>query len=154
MVELERKALAADQLPIADLLVAGHGDAVGDLDLLRLYVEPFGGFRHQRLPRGRRGVAQLQAAGLDAEAAPGLALVRRERGVAFDDLHRTERHVQLVGGDLHQRGAHAGAEIDLAGIDRHDALGIDRQEGVHFGERQRFCRRRGLGERVCDRPGE
>ena len=56
-------------------------------------------------------------------------------------LIMAQRHVELLGDDLRQRRRDAGAEIDLAGIDRHHALGVDREEGVDLGERDRLgCR--------------
>ena len=57
-------------------------------------------------------------------------------------LHRAERHVELLGAHLRERGAHAGAEIDLAGIERDPAARVDGKEGVDLGDRQRPLRRR------------
>ena len=74
--------------------------------------------------------AQRGAALLDGETAGGLTLVRRTRGVAVDDVDPLEVDVELVGGDLGQCGADALAQLDLAGEDRHGAVGIDPQPGV------------------------
>ena len=49
-----------------------------------------------------------------------------------------EPYVEFFGDHLHQRGAHAGAEIDLAGIDGDEAFGVDREERVDFGEGDRL----------------
>src|SRR5207237_1893309 len=51
--------------------------------------------------------AQRGAALLDGETAGRLALVRRAAGVAVDDGDALEIDVELVGGDLRQRGADA-----------------------------------------------
>ena len=147
VVELDLEHLAADQLAIADAAIAGADDAVGHAQLFRLGVEALRRLLDQRRARGRRRVADLHAAGLDGEAAPGRALVGRERGIALDDAHGVERHVELLGGHLRERGAHAGAEIDLAGIDRDAAARVDGEERVDLGDRQRPLRRRLLGER-------
>ena len=50
-----------------------------------------------------------------------------------------KRHVEFLGDDLRQRGAHAGAEIDLAGIDRHHALGVDREKRIDLGRAPAAC---------------
>ena len=40
--------------------------------------------------------------------------------------------VEFVGYNLSHGGQHAGAEIDLAGIDRNLAIGADSKKAVHF----------------------
>ena len=69
-----------------------------------------------------------------------------------------ERYVQLLGDDLSQRRADAGAQIDLAGIKRHAAARIDRQEGIHIvkcdGLRPCVCRSSALGEGRVKRRGQ
>ena len=140
VVELERERLAADQLAVADAFVAGTDDAVGDPEFLLLGTEALGRFVEKRGLGRRRRVAQLHAADLDGEAAPGRALVGRERSVALDELDHGQRHVELLGDHLQQRSRDAGAEVDLAGIDRHHALGIDREEGVDLGGCDRLAR--------------
>jgi hypothetical protein len=75
-------------------------------------------------------------------SAPG----RRERRVALDDLDAAERNIEFLGHDLRERSLHAGAEIDLAGVDRHRTRRIDGEEGVDGGQRQRL--RRSLRERA------
>jgi len=88
----------------------------------------------------------LYAAVLDREAAPGLALRGRQGSVPLDDLDARKRHVQLLGHDLGQRRTYAGAQIDLAGIKRNAAPGVDRQEGIHFVKRDGLRRSSALGE--------
>jgi hypothetical protein len=153
-VELERKRFAADQLRVGHALAAATDGAVGDRKRFLGDAEARGRSVEQRgAGRGRR-LADLHPPDLDGEAAPGLALVGRERGVALDDLHPRHRQVELVGRDLAERRAGAGAEVDLAGIDRDHALGIDRQERVDLGERERLRRRSTLRERIGSRAGK
>src|SRR5262249_1895823 len=149
-IERDREVFPADQLAVADLLAAARDHAVGDGEIAR--AELLGGFREQRLPRGRCGLAQLHAADLDAQAAPGRALIRRELGVAFHQFDARYRHVELVRHDLAERGRYAGAAIDLARVGGDLAGLVDRQEGIDLGERDRF--RRSLRERAGERPCE
>ena len=137
-IELDGKTLAADKLGIGDLLAAAGNDAVGDGELRGRHAELFcRGVEECRACR-RRGLAQLHAADLNGQAAPGLALVGREQGVALDHVDAVHRHVELVGDDLLQRRIDAGAQLDLAGIDRHLAAVVDRQEGIDLGEDDRL----------------
>ena len=153
VVDRERKGLAADQLAIADGFAAAADGPGGDRELVRLDAELRRREIEQRTSRHRRGVANLHAADLDREAAECRPLIRRQRRVALDDLNPVERHVELVGHDLRQRGAHAGAEIDLAGIDGHHAGGIDGEKGIDRSERHRLGRGGRLRERRA-RPSE
>jgi hypothetical protein len=52
-------------------------------------------------------------------------LIGRRRGIAHHHFDARERHVELFGGHLHQRGARAGAEIDLADVDGHAVVRRD-----------------------------
>ena len=67
------------------------------------------------------GLPHRHAAELDRLAAGGIALVRREFGVAGPDRDACHGDVELVGGDLRHRGQHALAEFDAAGADGHFA---------------------------------
>ena len=138
---LSENALPPIELAVGDLLAAAADDAVGDRQVLGLHAETLGGLRCERLPRGGRRVAQLHAAELDGEAAPGRALVGRERGIAGDDPRARERQIELFGDHLTERGVGSGAEIDLAGIDRAETFSVDGEEGIDLGERERFARR-------------
>src|SRR5882672_8078814 len=86
--------------------------------------------RSSDLARLGAGKAQRGAALLDREAAGRLALVGRARGVAVHDLDARQIHVQLVGGDLRERGADALPQLDLAREDRHGAGRIDPQPSI------------------------
>ncbi len=137
--DLQGEGLAADQLRVGDLLAAARHDAVGDGEIVALDVEFLRGLVEQGIARGRRRVADLDAGGLHGEAAPGIALIGGEHGVAGDERDRLERHVELFGGHLRERGADAGAEIDLAGIHRDHPGLVDGEEGIDLGERHRLC---------------
>ena len=114
------------------------------VEVFRLDAEALGRLLEQRAARGRRRLADLHAADLDREAAPGRALVGRQRGVALDDLDARERHVELVGGDLRERRRDAGAEIDLAGVDRDHAVGVDGEDRNRPRSARAALRRRAL----------
>ena len=148
-IERDRKALAADQLAVAHVLAAARNHAVCDGELVG--AELLCRFRHQCLARGGRCLTQLHAAKLDGEAAPGVALVGREQGVALDQLDAADWHVELLRHDLAQRRGDAGAEIDLAGIDGDVAGLVDGEEGIDFGERHRLGA--GLRHRFRQRAG-
>ena len=135
MVERERESLAADQLAIACLLVAAAYDSVRDFQLGDASAELFRREINERALRQGAGIADLHAADLDGEAAECRSLVGRQRRVALNDRDFAQRHIELFGGDLGQRRAHPGAEIDLAGVNRHRARGIDGDKAVDRGQR-------------------
>src|SRR5207249_10448707 len=87
--------------------------------------------------------AQRRAAVLDRQAAGGVTLVRRARGVAGDDLDARRLQVQLVRGDLRQGGGDALPQLDLAGEDRHRAVRSGGAPGVEQAVRVEAPRQRG-----------
>ena len=95
--------------------------AVANAKFARLAAEharrPF----DEQAPHIRAGLPHRHAAELDRLAAGGIALVRREFGVAGADRDALHRDVELVGGDLCHRRQHALAEFDAAGADGHFA---------------------------------
>ncbi len=98
-----------------------------------------------------------RAVAADREAAPSDALIRGESGVALDDRDARHRHVELLGDDLRQRRAHAGAEIDLAGIDGDRAVTVDGEEAVDLVGRHGLARGgfgKGGREAARDREGD
>ena len=152
-VDPQRKALAADEFSVGDLLARlGVNNTVNDGEVRLVGIKPRSRFLQQRVFGGRGRLPQLHAPDLDREAAPCRSLFRRERRIALDQRDRGEGHVEFFGDHLHQRGAHAGAEIDLAGIDGDEAFGVDREERVDFGERDRLggSSRGALRERAID----
>src|ERR1043166_6252331 len=153
-IERERKSFAADQFGVAHLLAAAGDHAIGDGEIAG--AELLGGFREQGLKRGRRGLTQLHAADRDREAAPGRTLFGCERRIAFDQLDARDRHIEFVRHDLAQRRGDAGAEVDLAGIDRDFAGLVDGEERIDFGKGEGLRRplRQRVGERTCERKAE
>ena len=95
--------------------------------------------RQQEMPRLRRRLAQRHRGDLDGFAGDGRALVGHARGIAEHHDDARKGHVEFFGDDLAERGADAGAEIDMAveGGDR--AVGGDLDEGFEtaFARRSR-----------------
>jgi hypothetical protein len=86
--------------------------------------------RDQRIARCRRGLPDLHAAAHDAAAAGGRPLVGCQRGVALDQHDALDADAKLLGGHLRNRDPQSLPEIDLPRIDRHRAVGVDRDEAV------------------------
>ena len=97
----------------------------------------------------RRGHAHLLAAELDAGGARGAALVHAGGGVAHEDLHGLERHVELFGDDLADRDEQAVAHVHLAEVGGDGAVGVDGDVGRELVRRQR--RLGALRVRLVDR---
>jgi hypothetical protein len=155
------KNLAANQVAVAHGLTAARDDAVLDRQRVRGDAKPGAGHLEQRLARFGRGFAHRHAADLDGLAAGGVALVGCAGRVALDHVDVLERHVQLVGRDLGQRRAHAGAKLDPTAVDRDAAVLADRQPRVDLVGRDRAgvhgtTRLRGTGGRLLlgDRRGD
>ena len=107
-------------------------DAVPHLEVVGREAEPLG------------GLTDLHAADLNREAAPRRSLVGRQRGVALHEVHVAQTHVELLRRHLTERRAGARAEVDLAGVDGHVAVGADREEGVDLVERDGLGRLDGV----------
>src|SRR4030095_9374857 len=74
--------LAPISSPVAYFLPATGNDAVSDCELV--CAELLGCFRKKRMTSGGRGLAQLHAANLNGQAAPGRALIWCEQRVALN----------------------------------------------------------------------
>ena len=121
--------LAGNQFTIADAAVVLPADqAVFDRKIFDGKLEPFRRARDQKMPRLRRGFAQGHRRDLDGFAGDGRALIGNARGIAQHDDDARKGHVQLFGDDLSERGANAGAEIDMT-VER-----SDRTVGRYFHE--------------------
>jgi hypothetical protein len=57
-------------------------------------------------------------------------LIGRARRVPLDRRDALERHRKLFRGDLRDGGHCTRAELDLAGVERHHALAVDRDEAA------------------------
>jgi hypothetical protein len=152
-VQLQLEGPVADQLGIGEAalrLGAQEDDAVlhGEVDgghprLLHRHLD-------QGLARGGRGLTELHPRDLNGEAAPGRALIRRERGVALDQLDLVEAHVELLGHHLRDRDADARADVHLARVRGDGAILVDGEEAIDLVEGQGF----GLRARLVHPSGQ
>ncbi len=138
-----------DQLRVGDApgRIAGRTDHPG-LDLQRIgrHAEPRGSLLEQPGPGLGGCIAQGRCVDLDRGAGDRRALVGRARRVAQHHLDAVEGHVELVGRDLGQRSADAGAEVDVA-VQRGDAAVVpDREQDLGA-----FGRVAGDGRRLAGR---
>ncbi len=95
----------------------------GDFQLLGRQLQ-----QHLAGPGGRgleRRPEEPGGAGAESAGIPGTA-----RGVAQHHLDRGERHLQLLGRGLGQRGDHPLAQLDLAGEALDPAILAEQEEGV------------------------
>ena len=130
------KAPAPDQVSVrhAPGGVAVYTDrAVFHRELVRGHAERRGGQLEECQARLGRRLTQLWPAPIDRLAANGIALVGRAGSVALHDGDARDRHVELLGDDLGERGLHAGAQLDLAGEEGHATVLAQRQPGVNGG---------------------
>ncbi|MEY9369027.1 hypothetical protein ABIE83_003645 [Bradyrhizobium diazoefficiens] len=129
--KLEPDRLAADQFAIADaaVVVPAH-EAVFDLEVGLRQLQPLGCARDQEVARLRRGLAQGHGSDLDGFTGDRGALVRHDSGIAEHDDDARKGHVELLGDDLAERGADAGAEIDMTIVSGDRAVCGDADEGL------------------------
>ncbi len=121
----------AGQLPVGHLAPVGRGnDTVGDGEPGSVDPEALGGEVDEDRPHFCTRKAQRHAAVLDRLAAGGDAFVGSFLGVSGNHVQARQRQVELLGGDLRQRGDDALAELDLAGAHRCAAVGRDANPGV------------------------
>ena len=131
--KLKADGLARDQFAIADAAIVIAADqAVLDDEVFGRKLQPLCGARDQELPRLRGGLAQRHGRDLDRLAGDRRALVGHERGVAEHDDDARKGHVEFLGDDLPERGADAGAEIDMAVIGGDRSVGGDLDEGLEL----------------------
>ena len=124
---------ARDQFAIADAAIVLAADqAVFDDEILDRKLQPLRRTRDQKLPRLRRGLAQRHGGDLDGFAGDRRALIGHERGIAEHDDDARKGYVEFLGDDLPERGANAGAEIDMAVIGGDRSVGGDPDEGLEL----------------------
>ncbi len=115
--------------------------------------EGFGRQRRQHMPHLRRRLAQRHRRHLKGGAGDSWPLIRRALRIAEDHRDVLERHANFVGDDLRQRGANAGAEIDVAVECRHPAVGGEADKTVYPVQRQIGRRYNRLGGEGVKRAG-
>ena len=86
----------------------------------------------QCFARGRGRLPDLHAAAHDAAAASRRALIRRQRRVAFDHGDAIDGDTEFFGRHLANGDAQALAQIDLAAIERHRAVGMHGEKAVEL----------------------
>ena len=116
-IQVQHHAPAVQQLTIvhAARRIAAHADTAGiDAQLVGRHLQALRRLGQQPGARLRSGLAQRYGADLDGGAGDGGALVGCAAGVAQHHVHLLHGQVQLLGHDLAQRRANAGAQIDVA----------------------------------------
>jgi len=132
-VHLQVEGAALHQLCVGDGLGRiglGADEAVGGGQVGGRGAQALGRAGHQGAAGRGTGAAQLAAALGDGEVGAGEPLVGGGGGVAHHHGDGVERHFQFLGGDLRHRGLGAGAQVDLADVDRDLAVAVQHQEGV------------------------
>ncbi len=139
--QFEADDLAGNQFAVADAAVIAPADqAVFHRKVLLGKFQPFRGARDQELPRLCGRLAQRHRGDLNGLAGDGGALIGNQRGIAQHDDDPRKGHVEFFGDDLCQRGADAGAEIDVPVVGRDRSVGCNLDEGLESGCRTRRCR--------------
>jgi hypothetical protein len=124
---------AADELAVRQARAAGPRDrAIGDREPRHRRAEPLARHLEQHLARRRGREREVVAVEVDRRrlAARRRPLVGRDGGVAFDQGHPLDRHVELLGDELDLRGEDALAEVALAGVRGDPAVGADGEPRV------------------------
>ena len=122
--------------------LAGHGPVVladGAARAQEAAIVDGEGFERARQPvrdtakekRAHFGACEANGAARDGDrvAARGETLRRARRRLPRDDAQPLGRHVQLLGGNLRERGEHALADLDLAGRQPHAAALLEADPG-------------------------
>ena len=133
-VDLHPEALVTDQRPDRD---AGSSRfrsnrAVHCFELRRRPAALRRGHPDQRLARGCGRLPNLHTATHDAAAASRRALIRCQRRIAFDHRDAIDGDTELFGRHLPNGDAQALAQIDLAAIERHRAVGMHGEKAVEL----------------------
>ena len=149
-IDLEGETAAADERADADASPAAERPdlAVHDREVRGRPVQPRGAEAEQALTRGRGGAPHPCSSAREPGAASGTALVRAQPRVAVHDRDSLCRHAELFRGHLRDRDPHPRSDIDLAGVDRDRAVGVNGEEAVDFGEIERLSAVAGRGGRL------
>ncbi len=112
------------ELPVAGADIAGTGDgAVPDVERVDPDAQLIGRGGQEDLPDLGTGLPDGTAGLLHRKAARGDALVGATRRRGANHLHAADIDIELVGGDLGQRGHDALPDLDLSRRDRHVPFG-------------------------------
>jgi len=106
--------------------------AIPGLQLVRSQAEPVGCRLHQQITHLGGRVQDRRPAVLHGMTAGSEALVRRAAGVGGHQLQAGQRHIELFGGNLEQRGLEALPKLGLAGEDLYAAIGRNPDPGVEL----------------------
>jgi len=133
-VPLDPPALGQFGVRDAARRLGGDGDdAIGRHQLLDRSAQALGGQIQEHPPGLGAGGPKRRAEDARGQGAEGAGVPRAEVGVAHDHVDGVERHVQLVGDLLRQRGDGALAHLDLPGEAGDAAVGLDVEVGVEVG---------------------
>nr|GFC18322.1 hypothetical protein [Tanacetum cinerariifolium] len=134
--------------------VARCNDAAFNDKRIHVHTPALRGLLQQEAPGLGRGIAQGNGGDLQRGAGDGCTLIRCPLGVAEDHRDLIHLQVQLLGDDLRQRGANAGAEVNVTVEGIYAAVLVDGNEqpqlhGPH-GRRTAFGHRAGRRQDVVD----
>src|SRR5262249_31733012 len=120
------------KLPVGRCLVARPSAhrSVDDVKLVNPDAEACGSGREKRMAHLGAGLSQSTAALAERSAACGHALVGAAFGIGRDHANARDVDVELVGGDLSQRGHKALTDLDLAAAHLDDAIGGKRNPAI------------------------
>jgi len=135
--EAGRKVAVGQRTPVRRL-----DRAIFGLQLRWGQAEPAGGCLDQQAAHLGGGVQDRRPAVLHGMAAGGEALVGRASGVGGDQIQAGRRHVELLGGNLEQRGLETLPKLRLAGEHLDTAIRRDPDPRIEFGRFLQAARQR------------
>ncbi|MEH2614721.1 hypothetical protein V1293_007010 [Bradyrhizobium sp. AZCC 1693] len=125
--------LAGYQFAIADAaIVLAAYQTIFNNKIFDRKLQPLCGTRDQKLPRLRGGLAQRHGSDLDRFARDRRTLIGDERCIAEHDDDTGKGYVEFLRDDLAERGADAGAEIDMTVIRGDRSVGGNSDEGLEL----------------------
>lgn len=132
LLECERKGSAADEFLVANRSVAvlGPDEAGFDGQILFVDIQSPGRLAQQSAACRSGCQPDLHPAVLDRQAAVGGTLIRREQGVALNDVYACHGDVEFFGGNLSDSRTDPRAEINFTREDGDVALPVDRKKSI------------------------
>ena len=119
---------ATDQFCIAYFLATVSFDrnlTIVNCQLSHWHIEFFAGQIQQNATRFCGRIAQGFGTRLNAQGTGGAALVQRGGRIAHHNFDFAIRHIQLIGHDLGNGHIQALAQVDLAVVSHHIAIGLN-----------------------------